>query len=163
MRLRNGIIVRLSVLIARLKKSKRFLYTPIWPEYSQVIEFYSSPSCLAAYTDSGGLQEELNMLQKICLTCRFNTDRPETVREGHGNLLIPPISADFIASAIDYVFKNKRLSETLRQARPLYGTKVGEKFIHVLQQLMKKNEKSFLWAHERLGFWQEPRQKHPFL
>lgn len=149
--------------VENLKKKKNFLFTPIWKEYSQVIEFYKSPSLLAAVTDSGGLQEELNMLKKPCLTIRFNTDRPETVNQGGGNLLVPPISADFLAGAVDFAIQNKRLYETLQNAKPLYGKNVGHVFIDHLKRLMRQKQRPFEWAHERLGFWREDARRTPFL
>ncbi len=149
--------------ILQLKKHKNFLFTPIWKEYSQVIEFYKSPSLLAALTDSGGLQEELNMLRKPCLTARFNTDRPETVRQGRGNVIVPPISAEFMSKAVDHAVTNQRLYESLQNAKPLYSTRVGEKFIGHLLRLMKQKRPLYLWAHERLGFWREQVGKNPFL
>ena len=63
----------------RLKENKNFLYTPLWPEFGNVLEFYQSKHCLTALTDSGGVQEDMNLLHKPCMTARFNTDRPETL------------------------------------------------------------------------------------
>lgn len=136
-----------------LQKKKNFLYTPVWPEYSQVIEFYKSEACLAALTDSGGLQEELNVLKKNSFTCRFNTDRPETVRQGGGNLLVPPIDATFMVKAMDFALKSPRLLDHPKRA--LYGDHVGRKFAETMLELMKRQERPFQWTHERLGFWKE--------
>jgi len=143
--------------IMKLKKYKNFLYTPIWSEYAHVIEFLRSRNCSLCLTDSGGLQEELNMIGKPCLTLRFNTDRPETVYEGKGNVLIPPIDKDFIFSAIDYVHSNKKLMAQMSAPKPLYGRSAGKKFIETVLGLMKKKKRAklFTWAQERLGFWQE--------
>jgi len=138
-----------------LTRRKNFLFTPVWPEYAQVIEFYKSDACLGALTDSGGLQEELNMLGKVCLTCRFNTDRPETVREAGGNLLVPPVDADFVFRMVDFVLRNRGLQERMRHAKKLYGTRAGEKFVAEIQKLICKGAKPFIWSHERLGFWRE--------
>jgi UDP-N-acetylglucosamine 2-epimerase len=146
-----------------LTRRKNFLFTPIWPEYAQVIEFYRSPHCLGALTDSGGLQEELNMLGQICLTCRFNTDRPETVREAHGNLLVPPISAEFVHTMVDHVLTTPGLQKRLRAAKPLYGKKVGARFIEEVVRLMRRGERPFSWSHERLGFWREQDSKKTLL
>ena len=143
--------------VLKLRRYRNFLYTPIWKEYSHVIEFLKSPNCSLCLTDSGGLQEELNMIGKPCLTLRFNTDRPETVYEGKGNILIPPVDKDFIVSAIDYVHSNERLLEQMRAPKPLYGRKAGSKFIETVMKLMKrkKHGKLFTWAQERLDLWQE--------
>jgi len=141
--------------LLKLRRYKNFLYTPVWQEYSHVIQFYNSPNCLLGLTDSGGLQEELNMIGKPCLTLRFNTDRPETVFEGKGNLIVPPISKDFIVKIVDYICKNKTLLDQIGHPKPLYGKDVGKKFIQVIINLMKEKRKLFTWAQERLGFWKE--------
>jgi len=134
-----------------LTKYKNFLYTPVWKEYANVIEFYKSKNCILALTDSGGLQEELNMLKKPCATIRFNTDRPETVFDGKGNFIIPPINKDFIINCVSFLIERKSLFSHIK---PLYGKNVGERFIKIVLQLMKKN-KMFSWAQEQLNFWKE--------
>lgn len=153
----------LRSMLTPLMRRPNFLWTPIWPEYAQVVEFYDSDHCLGALTDSGGLQEELNMLGKLCLTCRFNTDRPETVRQSQGNLLVPPISGDFVYKMVDYVLSNDRLKNKMEKAKPLYGRSAGAKFISSVETLMSRGAKTFNWAHERLGFWQEPKSHEGLL
>lgn len=107
----------------------------MWPHYSDVIHFLMSRHCLALYTDSGGLQEEANVLGVPCLTCRLSTDRPETVLDAQTNLLLPPLSADFV---------HRHLSQTLARpvaqawpglTRPktLYGEAVGLGIVELLK------------------------------
>ncbi|MBN2053977.1 UDP-N-acetylglucosamine 2-epimerase [bacterium] len=136
-------------------KHPNFLYTEIWPEFAHVIEFFNSEHCLAALTDSGGVQEEMNLLGKVCLTCRVNTDRPETVNEAHSNLLVPPIDTDFMVKMIEYVVENTALQERMRSAQKIYGADVGRKFIDIIRRLMREGRHTFSWAHEALGLWRE--------
>ncbi|MBI5003332.1 UDP-N-acetylglucosamine 2-epimerase [Candidatus Woesearchaeota archaeon] len=142
----------LRPMIEEMKKSKNFLHTEVWPEYANVIEFYNSKHCLAALTDSGGVQEEMNLLGKPCFTSRFNTDRPETVMDSHSNLLVPPISGAFMAATVDYAVKNEAIMNTMRTAKKLYGKEVAKKFISIVKQLMEENRKPFGWAHDDLGY-----------
>jgi len=142
-------------IIDGLKKHKNFLHTEVWPEYSQVIEFYESEHCFAALTDSGGIQEEMNLLKKLCLTCRFNTDRPETVNQSRNNLLVPPISKEFIVEKFEHVYDNEDLQKRMRSAPVIYGERVGEKFANIIDELIEKKARPFRWAHEALGLWKE--------
>ena len=145
-------IKELGRITEEMKKSKNFLHTEVWPEYANVIEFYNSKHCLAALTDSGGVQEEMNLLGKPCFTSRFNTDRPETVMDSHSNLLVPPISGEFMAATVDYAVKNEAIMNTMRTAKKLYGKEVAKKFISIVKQLMEENRKPFGWAHDDLGY-----------
>ncbi len=144
----------LRSVIEKLKKNKNFLFTSVWPEYSHVVEFYSSDHCLAALTDSGGVQEEMNILQKPCFTARFNTDRPETVM-GRSNVLVPPISADHMAKMVQHLINNDDILGGMRKARNLYGENVGRKTIAVIKKLIESGDKPFKWAHEELGLGRE--------
>ena len=139
----------------KLKKNKNFLYTNIWPEYAHVIEFFESKNCLAAFTDSGGVQEELNLIGKPCLTCRLSTDRPETVFDAKSNILVPPISSDYMIKVIAHITKHDSLLKQMTNAKKLYGSNVGFKVISTLSKLMKKGDRPFKWAHEVLGLWDE--------
>lgn len=149
--------------LMRLTKKKNFLLTPIWEEWATVLEFYRSKHCFAALTDSGGLQEELNLIGKPGMTCRFNTDRPETVNEARGNILVPPISDGFMVAMIEHLYKSPRLVQSMAGARKLYGSKPGEKMIGHIEKLIKAKRRPFRWSHERLGFWQEDPTKDKLL
>lgn len=140
--------------IKKLQKNKNFLFTKVWPEYANVIEFFESKNCYSVLTDSGGVQEEMNLIGKPCLTCRFNTDRPETINEAHSNLLIPPINKEYIIKTLGNVLKNQSLINQMGNGKRLYGSKVGNKIINITSKIMKKN-KPFKWAHEALGLWNE--------
>lgn len=142
-------------ILDNLKGRKNFLHTDVWAEYSHVIEFYESDNCFAALTDSGGLQEEANLLKKICLTCRFNTDRPETVNQAKNNLLVPPINKEFIVDMVEYINSNDNLQKDMMSCNTLYGENVGEKFASIISDLIARNERPFKWAHEALGLWKE--------
>ena len=135
-----------------LRKHTNFLATEIWPAYSNVVEFYASPHCLAAWTDSGGVQEDMNLLGKPCLTCRFNTDRPETVMGNHGNLLVPPISAEFQTRILSGLMAEVDKLASLAHAKPLYGENAGGKFANAIKPFAMGNDSPHRLSHERLGF-----------
>ena len=139
----------------KLKKHKNFLHTNVWPEYAHVVEFFESKNCLAALTDSGGVQEELNLIGKSCLTCRVSTDRPETVFDAKSNILVPPISSEYMIKIIAHVTADEALLKRMENAKKLYGNNVGCKVMSILSKLMKKGERPFKWAHEVLGLWKE--------
>jgi len=142
-----------------VKENKNnFLFTPIWPEYAQVIEFYNSPNCLAALTDSGGVQEEMNLLNKICLTCRFSTERPETVNQAHSNLIVPPVDGKFMFKMIDYILNNQKLKDKMQNSKKIYGQNVAKKFINIISKLSKNKASLFNWTHEEIGLWKEKDQ-----
>ena len=153
---------KLGDKIKKLQKNKNFLLTKVWPEYANVIEFFESKNCFAVLTDSGGVQEEMNLIGKPCLTCRFNTDRPETVNDAKSNILVPPISREFITETTEYVFKNQALRKKMISGEKLYGKDVGSKIISITSKLMKNN-KPFKWAHEALGLWNENEKSIEYL
>ena len=131
-----------------------FLLTSIWPEYAQVMEFYRSKNFLTALTDSGGVQEEMNLLNKICLTCRLSTDRPETVNQAHSNLIVPPIDGKFMFKVIDYVFNNQKIMDKMQNSPKIYGKNVAKKFITIINKLSKNKASLFNWTHEEIGLWE---------
>jgi UDP-N-acetylglucosamine 2-epimerase len=139
----------------KIKDRANFLYTAIWPEYGNVIEFFESKNCLAALTDSGGVQEEMNLIGKACMTCRLTTDRPETVFDAKSNILVPPATKDIIVDMVCEISKNDALRKRMKSGKKLYGKDVGRKFISKVSELIEKDDKPFKWAHDTLKLWRD--------
>lgn len=135
-----------------LEDRENFLYTEVWPKYGHVIEFLESDHCLTVLTDSGGVQEEMNLLRKPCLTCRFNTDRPETVNVAGSNLLLPPLSAEFLSGMLEYIVGNKGLWEKISSGKILYDGEPGKRFVEEIRGFIERGESPFQWAHDALGY-----------
>jgi len=130
---------------------ENFLFTGLWKKHAHVYEFLTSGQCFAEFTDSGSMQEELNYIDEaICLTARFNTDRPETVFDAGTNLLVPPIDDEFVTDMIEYVAETDAVREEIQTGPNLYGGDVGESIVSFLED--KRDETPFDWAHERVGF-----------
>lgn len=128
-----------------------FLFTGLWKKHAHVYEFLRSGQCLAELTDSGSMQEELNYIDEaICLTARFNTDRPETVFDAETNLLVPPISGDVVQDTVEYIVETDSVRERVQTGETLYGENVGERIVDFLET--RRDEGVFEWTHERLGF-----------
>ncbi|MFH0977836.1 MAG: UDP-N-acetylglucosamine 2-epimerase [Candidatus Woesearchaeota archaeon] len=136
--------------------NKGFLFTPLWKEYAQVMEFFTSGHCAAVLTDSGSLQEEANELGMPCLTCRFSSDRPETVFEAKSNMLIPPYEAGFMSRIIKEAFDTPLL-DSLSRSKKLYGENVAIKTLGFAKHILEDKAPVFRWAHEELGLWKDDR------
>ncbi|MBS7250226.1 MAG: UDP-N-acetylglucosamine 2-epimerase [Candidatus Freyarchaeota archaeon] len=136
----------LTEYIKRLAEgNKNFLFTPLWKSYSNVVEFFRSGHCWASLTDSGSQQEELNLIDEcIPLTCRFNTDRPESVM-CESNVLTPPL--ENLADFVYYIYKSD-IPSTMKKAPKIYGSNVSEKIIAAIDKIYKKH-KTFTWCHEK--------------
>ncbi|MDM5175745.1 UDP-N-acetylglucosamine 2-epimerase [Massilia sp. DJPM01] len=106
---------------------------PLWPSYVDVIAFLRSPDCLAIYTDSGGLQEEANILGVPCMTCRYSTDRPETILDCRSNLLIPPDSAELVYRAVLHCLEQGRAGAWRDLGQSLYGEHVARTIVDHLR------------------------------
>ncbi len=137
-------------------KYDNFIFTPLWREYGQVIEFWKSGKCFAELTDSGSIQEELNEIQKVlCLTLRFNTDRPESIFDAQSNVLVPPSTPENIKNIVEFIKEDTETIKTMRNAKKIYGENVGEKIMDWLLEEMDKKVRPFSWAHERI-YGQDP-------
>lgn len=140
---------------------KNFLFTGLWPVYGHVIEFLESGKCFAEFTDSGSMQEELNEItQTLCLTARYNTDRPETIMDTKTNILIPPISGDYIFNFIKHIEKDLDIQKDMQRGKKIYGKNVGEKIIKTIKDT---KEHPFEWAHDAVGLKQESKKQFDFL
>lgn len=80
--------------------------------------------CAVVATDSGSMQEEMNILGVPCVTLRYGSDRGESFLAG-GNVPAPPIDSDFIVEII----KGVLVSDDMKQVENIYGRNVSEKII----------------------------------
>jgi UDP-N-acetylglucosamine 2-epimerase (non-hydrolysing) len=99
-----------------------FISSEVWPHYRDVIA--AMLECALVATDSGSMQEEMNILGVPCVTLRFGSDRGETLMAG-GNVLAPPVDADFVAHVIEQAAD--RLS--LDGVPQLYGDSVAARIV----------------------------------
>ncbi|HEX3014146.1 MAG TPA: UDP-N-acetylglucosamine 2-epimerase (non-hydrolyzing) [Methanobacterium sp.] len=70
-------------------------------------------------TDSGGIQEEAITLNVPCMTLRYNTERPETVKAG-GNILVGA-EKDKITGTVKEILNNDDLYNRMSKALNPYG------------------------------------------
>jgi UDP-N-acetylglucosamine 2-epimerase len=138
----------------------KLLMTPLWKEYSHVIEFLDSGRCWGEMTDSGSMQEELLYFPKVTsLTVRLNTDRPETIFDAKSNILVPPLNAGWIASTVNEAYNREEgLGLKLRRKKQIYGKPgyVSKSIIRIIKKEFENGDANFYpWLHQRLGLWKE--------
>ncbi|MFH0851206.1 MAG: UDP-N-acetylglucosamine 2-epimerase [Candidatus Peregrinibacteria bacterium] len=129
---------------AMAKKHKNFIYSPVWPEYVDVIAAMTKASVCA--TDSGSMQEEMNAMGTACVTLRFGSDRSESAIAG-GNLIAPPVDSGIIKKIIEFSWDNTDMKKTPK----LYGKDVSAKSIDAVEKVLKAGE-VFRSDEERLRF-----------
>ena len=139
---------------------EKFMMTDLWKEYGHVVEFLDSGKCWAEITDSGSLQEELLYFPKVSsFTVRFNTDRPETVFDARGNLLIPPINRMWLPKMITMVYeKGVDYGINFKKKKQIYGKpgEVSKKIIEIMKKEFENKESNFFpWLHQRFNYWHE--------
>lgn len=117
---KHGLRPRLEALVAEYPET--FIYSDVWPYYRDVIA--AMRECAAVATDSGSMQEEMNILGVPCVTLRFGTDRGESVLAG-SNVLAPPIDSDFVVEIINGSIGNKSMASVGN----IYGKDVSTKII----------------------------------
>ncbi|MDO8648508.1 MAG: UDP-N-acetylglucosamine 2-epimerase [Candidatus Peregrinibacteria bacterium] len=127
---------------ALAKEHKNFVYSPVWPQYTDVIAAMQRAAVCA--TDSGSMQEEMNTLGVPCVTLRFGSDRSESAIAG-GNLIAPPVDAALVKKIIEFAWDNK----DMRSAPKLYGKNVSAKSIDAVEKVLKNGE-VFRAEEERL-------------
>ncbi|MGL5809433.1 MAG: UDP-N-acetyl glucosamine 2-epimerase [Nocardioides sp.] len=111
-----GLRERLAALEATYGED--FICSPVWPHYRDVIA--AMRECALVATDSGSMQEEMNILGIGCVTLRYGSDRAETLLAG-GNVLAPPLNPAFVARVISDAADHPGLL----RAPMLYGEKVS--------------------------------------
>lgn len=99
-----------------------FISSEVWPHYRDVIA--AMLECALVATDSGSMQEEMNILGVPCVTLRFGSDRGETLLAG-SNLLAPPVDAGFVVEVIEGALGMPSLGEQPN----LYGEHVTARIV----------------------------------
>ena len=139
---------------------EKFMITELWKEYGHVVEFLDSGKCWAEITDSGSLQEELLYFPKVnSFTVRFNTDRPETVFDARGNLLVPPINRMWLPRMITTIYeKGIDYGFDFKKKKQIYGKpgEVSKKIVKIMKKEFENRESNFFpWLHQRFNYWHE--------
>jgi len=90
-------------------------------------------------TDSGGIQEEAIILNVPCLTLRYNTERPETVKAG-GNVLVG-LELDRVLHYVDKLLTDEGFYSMMATAPNPFGDgKAGERIAKALLNLWENGE-----------------------
>jgi UDP-N-acetylglucosamine 2-epimerase len=139
---------------------EKFMMTELWKEYGHVVEFLDSGKCWAEITDSGSLQEELLYFPKVSsFTVRFNTDRPETVFDARGNILVPPINRMWLPRMITTIYeKGVDYGFDFKKKKQIYGKpgEVSKKIVKIMKKEFENRESNFFpWLHQRFNYWHE--------
>ena len=121
-----------------------FIYSKAWAIHKDVIAAMRKAG--AVVSDSGGFQEEANIVGVPSVTVRFGSDRSESFFAG-SNIPAPPLSKEFIYEVIKGAYNNKAM-----QKGNLYGENVAEKIIDGVLSRLHKDTGLFLTEEQRLGF-----------
>ena len=130
--------------IARLdREHDNFVFSEVWPLYTDVIAAMNKASVCA--TDSGSMQEEMNVLGVPCVTLRFGSDRSESIMNG-GNLIAPPVGSEVIKNIIEFAWDN----EDMRKVPKIYGENVSARCVDAVETVLNSGEEVFRSEDERL-------------
>lgn len=120
-----------------------FVYSPVWSQYTDVIAAMNKAAVCA--TDSGSMQEEMNVLGVPCVTLRFGSDRSESIING-GNIIAPPVDGQLVKRIIESAWDN----QWMRSRPQLYGENVSSSCIDAVEDVLESGE-VFRDEEERLG------------
>jgi len=130
--------------VARLdQEHDNFVFSEVWPLYTDVIAAMNKASVCA--TDSGSMQEEMNVLGVPCVTLRFGSDRSESIMNG-GNLIAPPVDSEVIKKIIEFAWGN----DDMRKVPKIYGENVSAKCVDAVESVLNAGEEVFRSEDERL-------------
>ncbi|ASJ16376.1 UDP-N-acetyl glucosamine 2-epimerase [Thermococcus chitonophagus] len=88
-------------------------------------------------TDSGGIQEEAIILGVPCLTLRYNTERPETIKAG-GNILVG-VEKDLALRYVMKLLEDEKFYQRMASAKNPFGDgRAGERIVNILITLWEE-------------------------
>jgi UDP-N-acetylglucosamine 2-epimerase (non-hydrolysing) len=149
---RYGLRQRLEQLEKEFPET--FISSEVWPHYRDVIA--AMLECSLVATDSGSMQEEMNILGLGCVTLRFGSDRGETLLAG-GNLVAPPLDAGFVAHIIEEAVEGLDVSAV----PPLYGESVARRIVLGVLARAVPGRGLFRTEEARLADGRENRGRRP--
>ncbi|MBM3229859.1 UDP-N-acetylglucosamine 2-epimerase (non-hydrolyzing) [Candidatus Parvarchaeota archaeon] len=122
----------------KLKSAKHIIWSPCLPRYSDAIRIMLESDLVL--TDSGGMQEETSALHIPCLTLRYVTDRPESVKSG-GNKVVGCKKEEILHAARSVLFDQKTAKQ-MRGAKNPYGDgTTSKKIIETIEKFEGKMER----------------------
>ncbi|CAB49471.1 non-hydrolyzing UDP-N-acetylglucosamine 2-epimerase [Pyrococcus abyssi] len=114
----------------RLKSSGVMLLKPLG--YLDFLKL--EKNAFIVMTDSGGIQEEAIILNVPCLTLRYNTERPETVKAG-GNILVG-VEKDLALRYVKKLIEDEAFYKRMASAKNPFGDgRSGERIVSILMTL----------------------------
>lgn len=120
-----------------------FITSGVWDSYAHVLA--AMKMCAVVATDSGSIQEEVNVLGVPCVTLRFGSDRGESLLAGT-NFLAPPTSKSVVAQVIQQVFDHRGELEP----RPVYPYGASKALVSAVEERMSSTgrlESSEEWRY----------------
>lgn len=139
----HGLRPRLEALVAEFPET--FIYSQVWPYYRDVVA--AMLACRLVATDSGSMQEEMNILGVPCVTLRYGTDRGESLFAG-GNVLAPPVNAQFVAEVVRRAAEEPRL----RDVGNIYGENASSDLVDGVLARVDSQWGVFVSEDRRLGW-----------
>ena len=133
--------------IEALAKSypEHFIYSLAWAYHRDVIAAMKRSAVVAS--DSGGFQEEANIVGVPCVTLRYGSDRGESFIAG-ANVPAPPFDSEFMVEIIKGAFNN----EDMRNVGNIYGSDVSKKIVDGVMEQLDPKTGLYMSEERRLGF-----------
>lgn len=122
-----------------------FLYSKAWAFHRDIIAAMRRAG--AVVSDSGGFQEEANIVGVPSVTIRYGSDRSESFFSG-ANVPAPPMNKEFIYQVIKGAFDNPKM----KNIPQLYGENVAEKIVTGVVSRLHKETGLHMTEEQRLGF-----------
>ncbi|MGI6612165.1 MAG: UDP-N-acetyl glucosamine 2-epimerase [Candidatus Nanosyncoccaceae bacterium] len=126
------------------EKYPNFVYTHAWAYHRDMIAGMLKASVVV--TDSGGMQEETNIIKTPCVTLRFGSDRGESFIAG-SNIPAPPISSNLVVEIIKGAINNNQMC-----TGNIYGKNVSHKIATQVLKRVDEINGLYMTEEKRLGF-----------